>query len=58
MEWLRMHWALWLAVGLVASSAVAWLTWGLVPFALYPLVVAAGVLAAWRITRRARARRP
>lgn len=53
-----MHWALWLAAGLVALSAVAWLTWGLVPFALYPLVVAAGVLVAWRITRRARGRRP
>lgn len=53
-----MHWAIWLALGLVAVSVVAWLTWELVPFALYPLVVAVGVLAAWRITRRARPRRP
>jgi hypothetical protein len=53
-----MHWVLWVAVGLVAMSVVAWLTWELVPFALYPLVVAAGMLVAWRITRRAGARRP
>ena len=53
-----MHWVTWLAVGLVGVSAVAWITWELVPFAVYPLVVAAGVLAAWRIARRFRARRP
>lgn len=53
-----MHWVLWLAVGLVGVSAVVWTTWERVPFALYPLVVAAGVLAAWRITGRFRSRRP
>ena len=47
-----MHWVLWVVVGLVAVSVVAWLTWELVPFALYPLVVAAGLLAAWRVRAR------
>lgn len=51
-----MHWVLWLVVVLLALSVVVWFTFELVPFALYPLVVAAGLLAAWRIARRARRR--
>lgn len=47
-----MHWAIWVALGLVVMSVVAWLTWELVPFALYPLVVAAGLLVAWRVRAR------
>ncbi len=47
-----MHWAIWVALALVVVSVVAWLAWELVPFALYPLVVAAGLLAAWRVRAR------
>ncbi|HLM69178.1 MAG TPA: hypothetical protein VK358_16690 [Longimicrobium sp.] len=51
-----MHWVLWLVVALVALSVVAWFAFELVPFVLYPLVAAAGLLAAWGIARRFRGR--
>jgi hypothetical protein len=51
-----MHWVHWLVLVLVALSVVVWLAFELVPFALFPLVAAACLLAARRIARRNRKR--
>lgn len=51
-----MRWVPWLVVVLVALSVVAWFAFGLVPFALYPLVLAAVVFVIWRVAGRLRRR--
>lgn len=49
-----MRWLPWLVATLVALSVLAWFVFELVPFVPYPLLVAAALLAAWRIARRLR----
>lgn len=53
-----MRWLPWFVAVLVALSVLAWVVFELVPFVLYPLLVAAVLLVGWRIARRARRRRP
>lgn len=49
-----MHWALWLVLFLVSLAVIAWFAFELVPFVVYPLLVAGALLIAWRVSRRAK----
>ena len=49
-----MHRVPWIIAALVALSALAWLVSDLVPFILFPLVLAAALFVAWLVSRRGR----
>jgi hypothetical protein len=53
-----MRWLPWLIAVLVALAVLAWVVSDLVPFVLYPLSMAAVLLAGWYIVKRARRRGP